>query len=209
MVRLRSYRRPGGCRQYELHRPRMKTGDVLAFSGKSRTSRIVRWATRSPYSHVALLWRARLPGGFGPSVLLIESTTLVDLPDAVTRSVHKGVQLHFASQRVSAYEGKVWWVPLREPLKPAAQRKMEAWLRQTHCQRVPYDLVQAIGAGFDLLDALGLENEPDFSALFCSELVARALQIAGVIPESVNASELTPADVVGLSCFDEPVLLKG
>lgn len=208
MVRLRTDRRQGACEQYERYRPQMKTGDVLAFSGKSRTSRIVRWATRSPYSHVALLWRARLPGGFGASVMLIESTTLVDLPDALTRRVHKGVQLHFVSQRVSAYDGRIWWVPLREPLRPTAQRKMEAWLRQTHCKQVPYDLAQAIGAGFDLLDALGLANEPDFSALFCSELVARALQVAGVLDPGVNASELTPADVVALPCFERPVRLK-
>ena len=208
MVRVKTARHPAPCPTYESFRAQMKTGDVLAFSGKSRTSRLIRWATRSPYSHVGLLWVARLPGGFGQSVMLIESTTLVDLPDAVTRRMHKGVQLHFASQRIAAYPGKVWWVPLREPLKPAQQRRMERWLRETHCRQVAYDRAQALGAAFDLFDSLGLANEPDFSALFCSELVARALQVAGLVDASMNPSELTPHDVVQLPCFRPPVLLK-
>jgi hypothetical protein len=194
---------------YEQVRPRMKTGDVVAFSGKSRTSKLICWATGSFYSHVGLVLVTDLGWGFGQTVLLVESTTAVDLPDVLTREVRKGIQMHLLSQRLDAYWGSAWWVALREPLEPEGLDRMTSWLRQTHCRRAPYDTLQAIGAGMDLLDAFGLANERDFDALFCSELVGCALQLAGVLPDTLNPSELTPGDLVALPCFEQPVLLKG
>jgi hypothetical protein len=45
--------------------------------------------------------------------------------------------------------------------------------------------------------------------LFCSELVTCALQLAGVVDETLNPSAQTPADVMEFSCFQEPVLIQG
>ncbi len=186
----------------------MKTGDLLAFSGKSRTSRLIRWATRSPYSHVALIWRLSGLRFFNGVLVVIESTTEAGLPDAVTHELRKGVQIHFLAQRVDAYHGAVWWVPLQRPLHRREEKAMAEWLQQAHCKRIPYDTAQAIGAGLDLFDHLGLQNEPDYSALFCSELVARALQVAGLLDEAANPSEMTPQDVVSLELFGTPVRIK-
>jgi hypothetical protein len=104
---------------YNHYRPTMCHGDVLAFSGKSRLSEVIKWKTGSPYSHVGMVLRWDLGGGFGDTVFLVESTTLTDLPDAVTGECIKGVQIHRLSERLTGYKGAVWWVPMRLPLSEA------------------------------------------------------------------------------------------
>ena len=55
----------------------------------------------------------------------------------------------------------------------------------------------------DLFDHMGFANAADISNLFCSELVTKALQIAGIVDEHITPAEQTPADVVKFSCFGE------
>lgn len=69
---------------------------------------------------------------------------------------------------------------------------MQAWLLEAEKQRIPYDFPQAIATGLPLLERIGLEIPEDYSALFCSELVTHALQLAGVLDETINPSEQTP-----------------
>lgn len=187
---------------YQQYRPQMRSGDIIAFSGKGRVSEIIKWKTGSPYSHVGIVLEADMQGAMGQSILMIESTSLNNLPDAVTGEFIKGVQMHFLSHRLQSYDGSAWWVPLRKGLSKGAEFNMQKWLRGKHHERTTYDSFQAIGAGVDLFDWFpGLENERDFSSLFCSELVVKALQIAGIIDCHINPSEQTPADVVKMDCF--------
>lgn len=205
-----TFRNPSSINTYEQNRPQMKTGDVIAFSGKGGFSDVIKWATRSIYSHVGIIMEIDMRGGFDQSILLIESTTLTTIPEAKsTGEVIKGVQIHWLSKRVETYNGSVWWVPLKDPLPQDKMMQMQSWLRDTRNKRTPYDTVQALGAGLDLFDKLGLANHPDFSHLFCSELVSKALQIAGVVDTKINPSEITPADVVNFNCLQHPpVLIK-
>lgn len=192
--------------EYEKVRPDMKTGDVIAFSGKGGFSDIIKWRFKKPFSHVGIVLSVNMGSGMGRSVLMIESTMGTNLPDAMTKEVVKGVQIHWLSKVLERYNGKAWWVPLKEPLGIEEERRMTSWLRETHNARVPYDLCQAIGAGINFWDAL-LENDPDFSKLFCSELVTRALQIAGRVDESVNPSETAPHEVLEFDCLNGQVLI--
>lgn len=199
-------RTPSRLEVYEGVRDQLRTGDIVAFSGKGRVSGMIKWATRSRYSHVGVLLVGEVEG-FGRTVLLCESTTLSDLPDAVDRTFRRGVQIQLLSQRLDSYDGSAWWLPLVDPLEELPHRRFVGWLRETHVKRTPYDDTQAIGAGIDFWDSIGLANDPDFSRLFCSELVARAFQVAGILPPEYNASEATPADIVGLSIFGRRVEL--
>lgn len=195
-------------KKYEQYRSSMKTGDVIAFSGKGRVSQIIKWKTQSEFSHVGIIMGSDMGGGIGQTVLLIESTTLGNLPDSKTGEIIKGVQMHFLSKRLGSYNGDAWWIPLKKELEPHQAYNMQKWLRQKHGGRIKYDALQAIGAGADLFDWIpGIANEPDFSSLFCSELVTRALQIAGVVDDEINASEQTPADVANYECFENEVKL--
>ncbi|NJK27651.1 MAG: hypothetical protein HC925_02630, partial [Coleofasciculaceae cyanobacterium SM2_3_26] len=166
-----SKRKSTGLIHYERVRSQMRTGDVVAFSGNVGFSKFIKWATRSPYSHVGMVYHDRLNGGFGDSVMRIESTTETNHLDAYN-------------------EGAI---------------AMQAWLRETHNQQVPYDFVQVYGAALDMFDRIGYDNKENFNTLFCSELVNKALKIAGVLDEDLNASEQTPADVVNFPCFKAPV----
>jgi hypothetical protein len=86
---------------------------------------------------------------------------------------------------------------------------MQTWLRQERAKQVKYDTIGAIEAGINLFDWVpGIQNEPDFSSLFCSELVTKALQVAGVVSETINPSNQTPADVTKFECFANEVLVK-
>jgi len=186
----------------------MKTGDLIAFSGNAGFSNVIKWATRSPYSHVGMVIESDLGSGFGDSILVIESTLQTTVLDANNKQAIKGIQLHWLSKRVELYDGAVHWLNLNTPMAPEKQAEMEAWLRETHNKKVPYDYLQIYDAAIDWFDELGLTNQPDFSRIFCSELVAKALQIAGVIDPNINASEQTPDDVVKFICYDRPILLK-
>lgn len=194
---------------YEAARDRLSTGDIVAFGGKGRVSSLIKWKGGTPYSHLAMVLETHVEGA-GDSVLIVESTSLIATPDAVAREVRSGVQMHWLAQRLTMYEGAAWWVPVTAPFPPGGRDAMIAWARETHARRVPYDLAQALGAGLDFLERLvpGLANEPDFSALFCSELVARLLQLGGVLAPELNPSELQPWEVVGQPCCGPPALIK-
>ena len=111
-------------------------------------------------------------------------------------------------KRIDLYDGSVSWLGLKNPIDPEKKAAMESWLRETHNQKVPYDYLQIYNAAIDWFDELGLSNQPDFSTIFCSELVAKALQIAGLVDPRINPSEATPDDVIKYPCFKEPVVLK-
>ncbi len=195
--------------KYQEIRDQIKEGDVIAFGGESILSSVIKFRTRSPYSHVAMI-RGRYSGRPGESdmIMMIESTMSVDTPDLVHGEIIKGVQLHYLDEVIRTAEAKIWWVPLKKVLTMDQDQRMIAWLHKKHQSRTPYDKRQAVGCAIDWIDALGYSNTPDFEKLFCSEMVARAYQKASLIDDSVNASEMTPQDVVDLSCLQEPVLIK-
>lgn len=195
--------------QYYQHRNSMKTGDVIAFSGNGKVSQIIKWKTASPYSHVGIVLDTQTQSGIGKAVLMMESTALCKQPDDLSGKIINGVQIHFLSKKLEVYNGKAWWLPLKELLPHYAAFNMQLWLRQTRTKRVNYDVIGAIQAGVDLLEWIpGIHNEPDFSSLFCSELVTKALQVAGVIADDINPSEQTPADVVKFGCFGGELRVK-
>jgi hypothetical protein len=204
-------RKPSIFNEYEQYRSQIKSGDVIAFSGKEGFSSLIKWATRSIYSHVGIVLEVEMGGGFGKSLLVVESTTSIGYTDADGKEVIKGVQINWLSKRLDMYDGEVWLVPLKEKLAKDSLERMQTWLRQTNNKKLRYDSYQPLGSGLDLWDnVLGLTNKADLSRLFCSELVTAALQVAGVLnnPE-INASEQTPRDVVNFPCFvNPPVLLK-
>ncbi len=78
---------------YSNAREQIQTGDVLLFRGTSAVSRIIRWGSRSPYSHAGLAawWGDRL---------------------IVFQAVSRGAQVVPVSSAVDAYDGQVdWWAP--------------------------------------------------------------------------------------------------
>ena len=209
-----------------------QAGDILAFSGSGRTSLTIRLATCSAISHVGCVslvpaWQLRdLVGcrvvdveaerlaNWNEQPLLFESTTLVDLPCAITGRVIEGVQAHGPQQRIETYAGRVW-----------RYRLTDAWRQTFHELDGPrrltghllarigtqYDGRGAILAGTRIVKHWWAWSRVDRSSLFCSEYLASVLQHVGLFPIS-NASQVTPASLIRTLVADEvygpPVLVK-
>lgn len=179
---------------YKSAREEMKPGDVIAFSGKGHLSEIIKWATRSPISHVGVIMQAELSfSEKGLDNLIIESTTLGNF---------SGVKISRMSERLRTYEGEVWWLPLNIDIRNLSFDEKKYFNFLIDNEGKPYDSIQAALAGLDKLDTLGITNaHEDFSRFFCSELVAASLEQAGTV-KNVNASEVTPIDLCMFKIFE-------
>ncbi|NJR40906.1 MAG: hypothetical protein HC781_21305 [Leptolyngbyaceae cyanobacterium CSU_1_4] len=187
----------------------IKIGDVITFSGTDFPSEVVKIATQSIYVHVAIAHSVDPQAPPETAILIAESHIDRSLPSVGTGKRALGVQFQWLFNRLAQYPGQAWWTPLKTPLTLEGIARLQVWLQTMESQEIPYDFIQAIGAGMAQVEPLQVRNTPDFSALFCSELVTRALQIAGAIDETLNPSEQTAADVMRFPCFKQPRLIQG
>ena len=195
---------------YDEARSLMKPGDVIAFGGKGHFSEIIKFATFSSVSHVGVILQTKIPeddtGRFFNQI--IESTSL---------NGFNGVNVSRFSDRINAYDGELWWLPLKTEIRNNSfdQKKFFNFLFNQAKDRKPYDTPQAIKSAIDALDNLPFGshgpayNREDFSKFFCSELVSAGLEVAGSVG-SVNASEVTPIDLCRWNIYEDSYYqLKG
>ena len=180
---------------YDEIRVCMKPGDVIAFGGKGLGSAIIKGVTESNVSHVGVIVQSRL---------LIDGELQDDFFNQVMESTkldgYAAVMMTRLSDRLRAYKGEMWWLRLREDIRSQlnSRRFFDFLLRH---DGKPYDLPQAIKSRVDFADGIGwTRNQEDFEKLFCSELVAGALEAGGVITK-VNASEVTPIDLCRFNIY--------
>ena len=179
---------------YANLRCKMKPGDIIAFGGESFISSTIKHATNSNVSHVGVVLQARL---------LIDGNPQSGFFNQVVESSYEGVRFTRLSGIAKAYDGELWWLPLS-----AASRKklnvQEFFNFLLHHEGRPYDLRQAIKAGVDPAHDLFrlTRNQENFEKLFCSELVAGALEAGGLL-DKINASEVTPIDLCRLNIYAE------
>lgn len=144
----------------------------------------------------------------------MESTTLNDVAD-FSGEFRKGVQMVVLSQRLANYNGEVSIRPLDAALTKQQEDKMVGWLFKKYSSYTEYDTSQALSAAIDkdaksrvarlFASLFGFDNKEDFEKLFCSEMVTQAYIEAGLVPESVNASEMLPEDVNKFTFLGNPV----
>ena len=176
---------------YKNIRSKMKPGDVIAFSGKRPHSETIKIFTDSNVSHVGVIFQSKLSIAGDPkkrSFNLVAEATASGVRFTGLRGIKK------------LYDGELWWLPLSNASRQ--NLKLKKFFDFLLCSEgKPYDFKQAIGAGVDVLDDLGIKrNEEDFEKLFCSELVAGALEKGGVIAD-INASEVTPIDLCRFNIY--------
>ncbi len=192
--------------KYDDVRHHMRPGDVIAFAGEGPASEIIQRATRSNVSHVGVVLQPRpAPGEPQAEILqVIESTSL---------NGFTGVTISGLRERIQGYDGRVWWLPLRDSVRARMdwQRFHDFLLQQ---EGKPYDVPQAIKSGLDQLDDHAVLERAthaveDLTKFFCSELVAGALEACGGITH-LNASEVTPIDLCTFSIYEQDYYqLKG
>ena len=179
---------------YDRIRDRLRTGDIVLFSGKGALSQGIKWFTRSGWSHVGMVVRSQDMG----ALFLWESTTLSNVVDLPTGSLRKGVQLVSLSQRIGAYDGRV---AIRRLLgvrrKPSMLKALRHLRTQLRCRPYEDRELELLKAAWD---GPGGANTEDLSSLFCSELVAEAYQAMNLLPSRSHhpgylpSNEYTPAD---------------
>lgn len=112
-------------------------GAVLAYHGRSLTSLLIRMATGSPITHVAIiaeitaddLRKARgcVPEDWRNGLYVVESTTLASSDCEVCKRPIKGIQVHSLSSLLN-YDGKVGVTLPSEPLTVEESKALTQFL---------------------------------------------------------------------------------
>lgn len=178
-------------------------GDLAVCHGSDAASRVIRWGTASPFgprglrvgpSHVALIAETRSHG-----LLWFESTSLCRQPCALSGAERRGAQAHAIMPRVEDYTcagGRVdvyrlapFWA-----LSAAESFELTALLMMAVDLQLHYDLAGALLSGTRILK-FSRFLYADLDAVFCSELVAAALQKIGLMPHE-NPMRFNPATLM-------------
>ncbi len=159
-------------RRYADVRPGMKAGDVVLFRGSGPVSRAIRWLTRSPYSHAALVFL------FEGRVYCLEA-------------VGSGVRLALISEVLARYHGGIDHFDVPEATgdqRRAALGFAFQQLGKLYDRRGLWRFLLAIATG-------RRPRVREDQAWFCSELVAAAYRRQGLalVPES--SAFTSPADL--------------
>jgi len=163
----------------------LRTGDIVLYSGTRLWSRIIRWFSRSKWSHVGI-------------VMLQDD----DTPWIIEALEGKGVRFvpfhcwqkwggDIGHGRVStAIQWKWFFVP--------------NWCKERVGQEYasPRQFVRSFAFGWSRLRKIfGLKVDTDSERFFCSELIASALFHNGLeIPK--HAAKMTPGDVAALPYWE-------
>jgi hypothetical protein len=161
-------------------------GDLLFFYGTGFQSRAIEAVTWGP-SHVGMIFT------YHGAPMLIESTTLCDLPCAIRGKPIAGVQAHTPQQRIAAYQGRVFHASIRHGCH--FRRDQSRALTETIYEDylgLPYDMAGALESPSWFLTAL---RYPDTGSLFCSALCGLLLMDFGKLARE-NPKRITPAGLL-------------
>ncbi|KAF0807516.1 hypothetical protein A167_02848 [Alcanivorax sp. S71-1-4] len=162
----------------------LRTGDLLLFAGRGPISDTIRFFTRSHWSHIGMV--VRLPEHDTP--LILESTTLSESADIHVGAPVAGVGLVPIMKRIEEYDGDIALRQrLGEPLTDAQQRMVARIARRLH-QRPYKNYVLTLARD----TVTGFRRRPDFSGMFCSELVAEIYRRLGWLAREQRPSLLVP-----------------
>jgi hypothetical protein len=163
---------------YDDVRSSIKDGDVIMYRGRNLPSRLIRWATRSRYSHAGLAawWNRRL---------------------MVLEAVGKGVVVTPLSTKVRQYHGAVEWFTCVEDIAEVDRHRMIEFAQQELGKE--YARWKAIKLGLRILFQKGQKQRDELRRarqLFCSHYVAEVYNAVGKdLKKGVSDRFMSPADV--------------
>lgn len=164
-----------------------RAGDIAACYGTCWESRVIRWGTASLLaprglrlgpSHVAMLAHDR---EFG--LTWFESTSLCKSSCLIRKTRVRGAQAQHPIDRIGDYTLQRGWVEIYRPtrlweLTADESARLADRLRETVEAGLNYDLGGALLSGTRCLKFARFLRA-DLDSLFCSELIAAALQVLG------------------------------
>ncbi|MBI4368125.1 MAG: hypothetical protein HY588_01885 [Candidatus Omnitrophica bacterium] len=172
-----------------MNTTQLKPCDILLYKGTGRTSRLIRWKTKSPYSHVAVVVE--------PAIYLgIESNT-----------GHQSGVRAFDLRKLDQAAVDLFRI------KPASQFQPEKVISFLVAHLgMPYDYRGVLWLG--ILKLLNLKSKSNRfqkdQDYFCSELVYEAFNNAGldIVPEVDEADITSPGDIAKSSVLEKIELPK-
>lgn len=174
--------------EYLQIRDKLKTGDVLLFSGKGRISKIIQLFGRTKWSHVGMVVRS----DDLDALFCWESTSL----SVKSGSVVQGVQLNLLSERIRDYDGSVALRPLVDTLTQDELAKLRAFRAAVKGRPYEKSRLELAFAALDFGDEQ--DTKEDLSSIFCSECIGEAFQRIGRLassgPDWIPSNEYEPAD---------------
>lgn len=162
----------------------MRTGDILLFRPREG---VRKWVLG--YTHVGIV--------VGDQIL--EAHARGDVTELGNEG--GGVFAYDIESRIAAYDGDVYWARLRAPRPPKGTIERIAASFERH--EYDHDHVSWLVGTC----ALGMPLPRRPNVVFCSELVTRILQRAGVVSRGIDPSCMTPDHVAELDAFASPVRL--
>ncbi|MCC1496517.1 hypothetical protein [Alcanivorax sp. 1008] len=161
----------------------LQTGDVLLFSGKGLSSEVIRWFTGSYWTHVGVI--VRLDELDEP--ILLESNLGPASVDLISGEAQSGVSLVQVERKLSDYQGEI---AIRrrqgEPLTLRQRRLVRRLVKRLYRRPYRHYLWRQV------IDRLPGVRRRDYSAMFCSELVAELYRRLGWLPEDVRCGGFFP-----------------
>ena len=183
----------------------LQTGDVLLFSGNGLSSDVIRWFTGSSWTHVGMI--VRLDDVDEP--LLLESNRGSESIDLFSGEALAGVSLVPLARKLMDYDGDI--VLRRRDGNPLCQRQRRLVRRLVRrLYRRPYRNY----LWRQVIDVLPGHRRRDYSAMFCSELVAELYRRLGWLPQEIRTGRLFPGHFADDSLplldgeLQQPVWLK-
>lgn len=178
---------------YKQLRNTLKTGDIVLFSGKGHISELIKFGQwmfggskrAAQWSHVGMIVRS----DDIDAVLLWESTTLSGVKTVYGEN-REGVQLVSLSDRIDTYDGEIAVRQLLQPLTNDQTKNITACRKEMKGRAYEKSNVQLFRSVADLFG----NQKKDLSSLFCSELVAEALQRADILTDRLSSNSYTPSD---------------
>lgn len=172
---------------YRSLREQLKTGDLVLFSGRTLSSRLVRIFTGSRWSHIGMV--VRLPDMPG-TPLLWEATRPSKVRDIFRGMPADGVQLVPLDDRVLSYEGHVAIRRLQGVSPDAGRRRCLEQLMDAWRDRPYHNFVRRFFGVLLCRDA----GSPFRRGGFCSELVAEVYRQWRLLPADRPAHHYVPRD---------------
>jgi hypothetical protein len=168
--------------KYSEIRPKLKTGDIILFSGKGGASQWIKWFCslfnhfkKTKYSHIGML--------------VVESNW-VTLFESTLQDAAKGVQLVPFSHVVKTYNGRLFVRQICPALDDVQTLDLFRFIRSNIGKPYEKHIIELMRSVIDILPSQR-ENDTDF---FCSELMASVFQMWRYLPEKPPANEYMPQD---------------
>jgi len=177
--------------RYDEVRDQIRNGDVFMYKGKAIFSSIIRWVTRSPYSHagMAAWWNERL---------------------MVMEAKGNGVVASPFSRSIGHYKGGVEWLTCVKEISDEDRLRMVVFAQEELGKS--YGRWKAILLGIKILLERDLDRRDRLRAenkLFCSEYVARIYNSIGLdLKKQTSDRFMKPVDIANSPLLEKKGKIK-